>query len=32
LCGCSKLSWVSFNTLFPITHITETVKLYSDQL
>jgi hypothetical protein len=32
LCGCSELSWVSFNALFPITHTTEIVKLYLDQL
>jgi hypothetical protein len=25
--GCSKFSWVGFNTLFPITYTTEMMKL-----
>jgi hypothetical protein len=25
LCSCSELSWVSFDTLFPIAHIMEMV-------
>jgi hypothetical protein len=32
LYGCSEFGWVSFNILFPITHTTETMKLYLDQL